>query len=1081
MPNDDSVVIKITGDAGEYKQTLSGLANDAKNTGDGIRAGFGGVFTELNQGLQLLKVAWGAMSDVMIGTFAGFDDSMRQVKATMNASTDDYEKLSDAAQAAGASTRFTASQSADALNNLALAGYDAEQAIEMLPNVLNMAAAGGMGLAEASTLMTDSSAALGIAMGDVSAFSDQIAVTSQKTNTNISQLGQAILTIGGTAKNLAGGRVELNTQLGILANNGIKGAEGGTHLRNVLMSLTSPTSEAEKMMKKLGVTVYDAQGNLRSTNDIFVELSAAMENMTSADKTNAINAIFNKTDIAAVNALLGNCGDKYNKLAEQITNSTGAAADMAGTMEEGLGGAMRSLDSAIEGVKIAAGKAIAPAMQSVVQDLTGIMQEAAKQTDVFSIIQTIATKVVAKLPDLMKNITNKLPDLLASSFSTANGVVDALFNGIAVTVESVVGMLPELVPTIVMGIIKIIPTIIGGIGKTAFGLLGGFVDAFTVSADEAWAEAEKHFDKKTQETITTAITADYDVTAGEVTGLDTLPDIAQLIYDTYTDGLADTPEVQQGLKDEIDAYIGAMNQQIEDYYNLKKEELAIQLGSGEITQAEYNAQNDALTEQVTAWKTQVTSLDTELRTLVTDLAGQPTEVVEARLAEFTKTKEEAQALIDVLTKATAEYESAIDASRKAVREGNVRDSQIIGEVLGAEVSINEAENAKIVADIDAQKRQLIETGEMTAEIDDMLEKQKEEALERQNKIFESNVAEDISGVIDVNGLDEQTQALLKQAGAAAEYIAQIGKIESEMEKVAIGSEESAALEQQMQDLFNAIATDFEFEIPENADPNQFIYDYLDQMMQGGIDYIRDNPDKQFLAIIQGMLDTGDFDSIITKTGDNMIDFMQFFNFDTTEVEAAAQTSGENVVAGLENGIKNKSTNVRGEFVQMAEDGLSDFDSKMGIASPSTVMFEKGGYIVQGLINGIQSKRNELVAVMTEIAQAAIDAATETLQIHSPSKVFEEIGRYTGAGYIDGLTESQAEVRQAMYNLVGGANYTNIGGRTVSEKVQASITNDEDGTPLNFYIDGKMLATTQAKNNQQAQNNYNKHIAMGYGR
>ncbi len=161
-----------------------------------------------------------------------FESGMSQVAATMGITTTEiasgskeFEALSQAAKNAGATTQFSATQASEALNYLALAGYDAEKSITALPTVLNLAAAGGIDLGYASDMVTDSMSALGLETNQLEGFVDQLAKTSQNSNTNIAQLGEGILTVGGTAKDLAGGTVELNTALGILADNGVKGAE----------------------------------------------------------------------------------------------------------------------------------------------------------------------------------------------------------------------------------------------------------------------------------------------------------------------------------------------------------------------------------------------------------------------------------------------------------------------------------------------------------------------------------------------------------------------------------------------------------------------------------------------------------------------------------------------------------------------------------------------------------------------------------------------------------------------------------------------------------------------------------------
>lgn len=148
----------------------------------------------------------------------------------------------------GATTAFSATECAEALNYLALAGYDTQQMCNTLPTLLNLAASGGFDLATASDMVTDAMSARGMEISQADTMVDQMAKKAFSTNTSVKQLGEGILKIGATAKSIKGGTAELNTALGILANNGIKGAEGGTHLRNVILSLQSPTDTATSLL-----------------------------------------------------------------------------------------------------------------------------------------------------------------------------------------------------------------------------------------------------------------------------------------------------------------------------------------------------------------------------------------------------------------------------------------------------------------------------------------------------------------------------------------------------------------------------------------------------------------------------------------------------------------------------------------------------------------------------------------------------------------------------------------------------------------------------------------------------------------
>jgi TP901 family phage tail tape measure protein len=305
-----------------------------------------------------------------IMTSVKFDDAMSSVAAISQASGTQLDQLREAAKKMGSETRFSATEAADALGYLALAGWDTEKSISALPKVLSLAQAGGLDLAYASDLVTDSMSALGLEFNELDRFADELARTSQKSNASVSQLGEAILTVGGTAKVLAGGTNELSTALGILADDGTKGAEGGTLLRNVILSLTAPTDKAAKKMKELGVEVADADGNMRPLNDTFKDLDAALSYMSEIEKTQVLNELFNKVDLKGVNSLLAATNGRFEELSGLIEDSEGAAAEMAATMEDNLGGAFRSLSSSVAGLLIQIGEHLTPMVQKAAEFLT---------------------------------------------------------------------------------------------------------------------------------------------------------------------------------------------------------------------------------------------------------------------------------------------------------------------------------------------------------------------------------------------------------------------------------------------------------------------------------------------------------------------------------------------------------------------------------------------------------------------------------------------------------------------------------------------------------------------------------------
>lgn len=354
-----------------------------------------------------------------------FQSAMSQVAAISGATTEDLKLLSDTAKEMGATTKFTATESANALNYLALAGFDAQKSVEALPKILNLAAAGGLDLAYASDLVTDSMASLGLTVDDLEGFTDELAMTASKSNTSVAQLGEAILTVGGTAKMLSGGTVELNAALGILADNGIKASEGGTALRNVILSLTAPTDKAAAEMARLGVNAFDAQGNMKPLNDVMEDLNKALSTMTQQDKIDAMNTIFNKRDLKSVEALLGSVGGRFDELAGYIDDSAGSAERMAEVMQDNLKGQIVAMGSALEGLGIQIYESLDKPLRTAAFEGTKAIRELTMSLSEGDLKPSL-DKIGESFGNLVLSITDFIIDVLPKII---NGIVWLIDNG----------------------------------------------------------------------------------------------------------------------------------------------------------------------------------------------------------------------------------------------------------------------------------------------------------------------------------------------------------------------------------------------------------------------------------------------------------------------------------------------------------------------------------------------------------------------------------------------------------------------------------------------------------------------------
>ncbi|NBJ81609.1 phage tail tape measure protein [bacterium 1XD42-94] len=434
-----------------------------KNALSQATKGLGTITKTVASATAAAAAAVRAMGIAAINTGVEFEKSMSQVAATMliDKTTAEgqkaFETLENAARECGASTAFSATEAAEGLNYLALAGYDAEKAAAALPTVLKLAGAGAMDLGHASDMVTDSMSALGIeaTKTNLTQFSDQLAQTASKANTNVAQLGEAILTVGGTAKGLAGGTTELNTALGILADNGLKGAEGGTHLRNIILSLQNPTDKAAASLKSLGVDVYDAQGNMRGLNDVFKDLQGAMDGMDNASKDTILSTLFNKTDLRAANAMLANCTDRFDELSAAVENSAGACENMYAIQLDNLNGDINILKSGLSDLGISIYKDLNGPLREMTQlatSMVGELSEAYKSggmegmvgavggcmAEVVNTIADYAPQVVSMGVDLLENFISGITDNSGALATAASEVITVFVEGLFTPVPQVI-------------------------------------------------------------------------------------------------------------------------------------------------------------------------------------------------------------------------------------------------------------------------------------------------------------------------------------------------------------------------------------------------------------------------------------------------------------------------------------------------------------------------------------------------------------------------------------------------------------------------------------------------------------------
>lgn len=336
-----SVIIKIEGDDTDFKSKVNGLGKTAES---GVSK-LGNVVKTAAVGIGGAMVAIGGYA-IKVGS--DFESAMSNVAAISGATGDDLQMLKDTAQEMGATTQFSATEAANALSYMALAGWDANQSASALPGVLNLAAASGMELASASDMVTDYMSAFGMSCEQSGYFADMLAYAQSNANTTAELLGESYKNCAANMA-AAGQDVETTTSLlAMMANQGLKGSEAGTALAAVMRDLTAKMTDGAIKIGDTSVAVQDANGNYRDLTDILQDVESATNGMGDAEKAAALSSTFTADSIKGLNLILNAGVSNAADFENQLRNSGGTAENMANVMNDNLAGAMKSLQSRAE-------------------------------------------------------------------------------------------------------------------------------------------------------------------------------------------------------------------------------------------------------------------------------------------------------------------------------------------------------------------------------------------------------------------------------------------------------------------------------------------------------------------------------------------------------------------------------------------------------------------------------------------------------------------------------------------------------------------------------------------------------------
>lgn len=325
------------------------------------------------QGASLIGASFGVAESV--NSFQDFESMMSQVKAISGATGQAFDDLTAKAQEMGATTKFTATESAEAFNYMAMAGWKPQQMIDGISGIMSLAAASGEDLGTTSDIVTDALTAFGLQAGDAGHFADVLAQASANANTNVSMLGESFKYVAPVAGAMNYSVEDTSLALGLMANASIKGSMAGTALKTSLANMAAPTDSMAAAMDKYGISLTDSEENMKSLRGVIDNLRGSLGGLSETEQTAAASTIFGKEAMAGMLAIINASEEDYNKLSTAIGNSKDAAEGMADTMLDNLKGSFTLMQSAIEGTENAFGKRLSPYLRGIAGGITDMMPE----------------------------------------------------------------------------------------------------------------------------------------------------------------------------------------------------------------------------------------------------------------------------------------------------------------------------------------------------------------------------------------------------------------------------------------------------------------------------------------------------------------------------------------------------------------------------------------------------------------------------------------------------------------------------------------------------------------------------------
>lgn len=464
MAYDGSIKIDTKVDTGGFSSGVEKMKSIASKGVSAMTTAFAAVTA---------GIAAGGTAAATVGS--SFEAAMSKVSAISGSTGKDLQSLTDKAKEMGAKTKFSASESAEALQYMAMAGWDTKSMLSGIDGIMSLAAADGLDLATTSDIVTDALTAFGLKASDSTHFADVLAKASSSANTNVSMLGESFKYVAPLAGTMGYSVEDVSVALGLMANASVKGSMAGTSLKTALSNLASPTQQMAEVMDKYKISISDTNGNALPLIDVLKQLREKFGTLSETEQTAAASTLFGKEAMSGMLAIINASDSDFKKLTENINNADGAAQSMADTMQDNLQGQITILKSALEGLGIE----IYEGMQAPLKDaaieaqgyvnrlteaftdggLTGMIEEAG---NIFGELAVKAAEYAPKMVDTAIKFVQSFVDGIAKNSdklaSAAVKIIETIISGVTNAAPKLVTAAKTIISAIVDNLVKLLPS-----------------------------------------------------------------------------------------------------------------------------------------------------------------------------------------------------------------------------------------------------------------------------------------------------------------------------------------------------------------------------------------------------------------------------------------------------------------------------------------------------------------------------------------------------------------------------------------------------------------------------------------------